>query len=98
MQSINGRLCLNQRFIPTLIISVLTQKQRYNILDIKALHGRCVFLALKTKETFSVGHAIVMQKVNFYVVKGYLLQAKRWLFAGQKATFYNASCCRRLRL
>jgi len=35
------------------------------------------FLALKTKETFSVGHAIVMQKVNFYVVKGYLLQAKR---------------------
>ena len=41
IQSINGRLCLNQRFIPTLIISVLTQKQRYNILDIKALHGRC---------------------------------------------------------
>lgn len=40
MQSISGRLCLNQRFTPTLIISVLTQKQNYNILDIKALHGR----------------------------------------------------------
>lgn len=40
IQSINGHLCLNQRFTPTLIISVLTQKQRYNILDIKALHGR----------------------------------------------------------
>lgn len=40
MQSISGHLCLNQRFTPTLIISVLTQKQRYNILDIKALHGR----------------------------------------------------------
>lgn len=43
IQSISGHLCLNQRFTPTLIISVLTQKQRYNILDIKALHGRCVF-------------------------------------------------------
>lgn len=40
MQSISGHLCLNQRFTPTLIISVLTQKQRYNILDINALHGR----------------------------------------------------------
>lgn len=40
MQSISGHLCLNQRFTPTLIISVLTQKQRYNVLVIKALHGR----------------------------------------------------------
>lgn len=44
MQSISGHLCLNQRFTPTLIISVLTQKQNYNILDIKALHGRCSIL------------------------------------------------------
>lgn len=40
MQSISGHLCLNQRFTPTLIISVLIQKQGHNILDIKALHGQ----------------------------------------------------------